>query len=117
MVVGGLSFSIDTCLYFSGLQIGLSAAFSKTISFSAGMVFSFLLNRKYTFQTVEAKYGKFNFIAIYGISLSMNICINSFLLGQIDDSLIPLEWVAFLTASLISVVFNFFGLKYVVFRK
>ena len=117
LLVGGASFSVDTFLYFSGLQIGLNTALSKAISFASGMVVSFVLNKRYTFQTREGKYGKVTFVGIYGASLLMNISVNSFLLHELNGALIPSEWTAFLVASLISVAINFFGLKYVVFRK
>ena len=117
LLVGGVSFSVDTCLYFSGLQIGLNTTLSKAISFASGMVVAFVLNKRYTFQIREVKHGKISFVVIYGASLLVNIGVNSLLLGELNGALIPSEWTAFIVASLISVAINFFGLKYVVFRK
>ena len=117
LLVGGVSFSVDTCLYFSGLHIGLNTALSKAISFASGMVVAFVLNKRYTFQTREGQYGKASFVTIYGASLLINISVNSLLLRELNGALLPSEWTAFLVATLISVAINFFGLKYVVFRK
>jgi putative flippase GtrA len=117
LVVGGISFSVDTFLYFAGLQIGLDASFSKALSFIAGMTITFFLNRQYTFQTREAKYGKVSFVALYGVSLLINVSVNSMMLSFFNDSPIPVHFLAFLVASLIAVFINYFGLKYVVFRK
>lgn len=95
--------------YFFNLNISLSNA--KRLSFITGAIWSFLLNKKITFKS-----GKKGFIEPILFSI---IYISSFILNSFIHDL-SLNYfsgnIPFIVATIFSVILNYLGQKYIVFR-
>jgi len=117
LLVGGSTVFIDLICYSILILIGFDTYVSKGISFSIGAIFSYIVNRSFTFQS--AFYGLIQFslfILLYLSTLFLNITSNEILLeflGRTHVSFI----VAFLIATILSASLNFLGMKYIVFNQ
>lgn len=115
LVVGLSAVATDFAVYF--LLVGflpiLPVHVAKAISFIAGAVLAFVLNRGFVFRANgEAKRQALPFIALYLVSLALNNGVNALLLAHAVAK--PIAWF-FATAT--STVSNFLGMKFIVFRK
>ncbi len=97
-------------------------ALAKTLSFLCGLMVTYHLNKRWTWRRKDRSNRRFvKFMAIYGISLLLNVGINSALLqllhGQEAFAAIPYKYfVAFVGATGFCSVFNFLGQKFWIFR-
>lgn len=115
-VVGGSAVATDFIVYFALLSAfpALGPAVAKALSFVAGAVLAFMLNRSFVFRAREtsAKRQVVPFVLLYLLSLSLNGAINALLLRFGVAK--PVAW---LFATGTSTVSNFIGMKFVVFHK
>lgn len=117
IIVGVSTVIIDICIYFVLLKTGLYISISKSISFFTGAIYSYLVNKKWTFNTVGNSKMFLKFLLVYVAALMLNTFINNFILGlfyYINNKTIV---ISFFCATFISAVFNFSFLNKYVFKK
>ena len=114
LFVGSCTVLVDYAGYSFLSNIGVNVNISKGLGFILGTIFAYYANKKITFNyTGPERF--FRFIAVYGISLILNIGINSAslaLLSQMSAS----TTIAFILATAVTATFNFFGMKYFAFK-
>ena len=116
-VVCGISaVLIDFLLYSLLINLGLFLSFSKAISFSGGTIYSYFINKKWTFKAVGGFNTFIKFIFVYFISLNINIFTNNILLQFLGEQNFKSLFSAFIVSTLLSAIFNFFMIKTYVFR-
>ncbi len=116
LAVGVVSFSIDSVLYWSFLTYGMEPAISKSISYVSGMISAFVLNKNYTFRRNETNGGKVKFFLVYLSSFSMNVIVNNAVITHFPSHIQGSKTVAFLAASAVAILINYFGMKKIVFK-
>ena len=95
---------------------------AKGLSFLCGFSVTYTFNNRWTWRKTDHNQSRFlKFIALYGISLILNVLLNSTLLYLILDFkniiVVPKPYfVAFIGATGFSSVFNFLGQKFWVFK-
>lgn len=92
--------------------MNLESSLSKRISYVSGAIFSFFLNKKLTFNSQNSNLHKeiLLFMIIYMISYFLNSYIHDFAYLYLDG------FYPFFIALIISIIFNFLGQKFIVFR-
>ena len=112
-MIGIMSISIDFAVYnICQYNFGISASRSKIFSYIVSSTNSFIFNRKITFNSKSRSYKQpFKFIIIYFISLFFNSTVHDFIILFED------EYLPFILATIVSVLINFNGQKYWIFRK
>jgi len=110
---GIISFLIDFFVYyFLSFYLNIDVNLSKGISFIAGSVNSFVLNKKITFFSIEKGFKEpLRFSLVYLSSLLVNYFSHKYLLNYFDNFL------PFIISTSLSVLINFTGLKFFVFKK
>ena len=117
LIIGITTVAIDFIAYnfFLWTQV-FSINFSKSIGFLFGTIFSYFSNKNLTFGHQSYKSGSLmRFILVYGVSLMVNIAINSFSIYIISNNSYNLQ-IAFLIATIFSATTNFLGMKFFVFK-
>ncbi len=128
-----LDLAILTSLSFiTGITSSFGAAGLKAISFTCVSLVSFFANKKWTFkeksQKIEkeaAKYTQFMVITIGGLIINTGIVflittyISPINIPLINFQLTPRLWLVFssLVATAFSLIWNFIGYKFIVFKK
>ena len=116
-VAGAFAFVLDYLVYRLTFN-SLGLIFSKLFGFYSGVVVSFFINSAYTFRRKGTKYFSSIFVFKYLIVLTMSMLINVFTNYFILDnfsSVSRINFIAFLIATFLSMVFNFINLKFVIF--
>ena len=91
----------------------MSVIWSKAISYLAGVVVGFALNKRWTFQSSQRTWTEpVSYLSLYAVTLGVNVGCNALVLSWLDRSAI-----AFLFATGVTTVINFLGLRLVTFRK
>ena len=113
VIVGILSVIIDFLSYtFLNNIFYLDNSNSKRLSYLIGSTSSFLLNKKITFKSPKKTFKEpILFSIVYLISFVLNSVTHDILLEYIDGSY------PFIIATFISVIINYIGQKFVVFKK
>lgn len=112
VVSGVFAVAVDFGIYLF-LNSYLDYGLSKAISFMSGTTVAYLLNRFWTFETkVFLARQLFKFLLLYGISLVVNVLINMVVLKLTNHVML-----GFLISSAVSIVINFSGQKFWVFKK
>ncbi|MBX3073501.1 GtrA family protein [Candidatus Obscuribacterales bacterium] len=120
LVAGGSAVACDTAVYFLLLPF-LPPSISKAISFIAGTIVAFLLNKFWTFKKPKRSHVEIvKFICLYLSTLGANVAVNRVML-DVAPTLIPMlkpyeAQFAFLAATGTSTVLNFLGQKFWVFK-
>ena len=114
IVVGGTATIIDAIVYFSLIFLGLlDPGTAKRLGFLIASTFAFYFNRKYVFNVKNKRFiHYFSFSAVYISSYLANGYGHDFVLKLFNFPIF-----AFLFAAAISTTMNFFGQKYIVFKK
>lgn len=129
-MIGVLAVLVDLGCYYLLLQVipekllGAvpNESVAKTISFLCGMSVTYSLNKLWTWKQRESsKIGMAKFGALYGLSLVMNVAVNSSLLYILHHFAYILDlpykyFIAFIGATGFSAVMNFVGQKFWVFK-
>ena len=116
-VVSGISAVIvDFLIYSLLINLGLYLSFSKAISFSSGTIYSYFINKKWTFKAVGGFKTFVKFIFVYFISLNINISSNNLILHFLGKQNFKSIFSAFIVSTLLSAIFNFQMIKTYVFR-
>ena len=111
--VGGGSAVITDFLLYLLLKnvIGIEAA--KSISFVAGAIVGFVINKLWTFESKTFKPTEITkYILLYACSAVANTLVNTYTFRWLGSTVI-----AFFCATAVSTVMNFLGQKFFVFRK
>jgi putative flippase GtrA len=94
--------------------LGLSIHWSKAISYLAGVVVGFVLNKNWTFRSSRRTWIEpVSYLLLYAVTLGVNIGCNSLVLVWLADQ----TALAFLVATGVTTVLNFLGMRLVTFRK
>jgi putative flippase GtrA len=115
VVVGSSAVGVDFLVYFALIRLVpvVPTSVAKGVSFMAGAILAFILNRGFVFRSDgKAKQQVLPFVLLYLFSLALNNGVNAAMLAVGAHKV--LAWF-FATGS--STVSNFLGMKLVVFRK
>ena len=130
IIVGGINTGIDFLLlniliYVTGITAGIELFILNSISFSVAVVNSYFMNKRWTFQDkTKTEQEPVKFSQFFAISI-VGIVINGFVLTGITTYIPPLFglsavlWanIAKLMATGFSLIWNFIGYKFFVFKK
>lgn len=130
IIVGGVNTGIDflvlnILIYLTGITSGIELFVLNSISFSVAVVNSYFMNKRWTFQDkTRSEQEPIKFSQFFAVSI-VGIIINGFVLTGITTSIAPLFglsavlWanIAKLAATGISLVWNFIGYKFFVFKR
>lgn len=119
LVIGVLSVLIDFAVYTLLTNLGLLTSASKAVSYISGMIFGFIGNKLWTFQSARRSGSEpATYLVLYTVTLGVNVLINSLGLFLLDGYLAPklAKGLAFLAATGVTTVLNFIGMKWVTFR-
>lgn len=113
IIIGIASVSVDYISYL-GFVSFLPTSFAKTFSYIAGMVVGFVCNRYFTFKSTNKVHrDAFFFVIVYVGSLLLNVVINEAVLFLSPSSMT----IAFMLATGTSIITNYLGQKFWVYRK
>jgi len=123
IIVGILNTSVDFLLLNIILLItSQPIVIANTISTGIAMVLSFTLNKRWSFESKNKKYAR-EIILFLVVTIIGNWVINNGILFLIDKSLegyinsLYSSNISKVIATFVSMLWNYFGYKYVVFRK
>lgn len=128
ILVGGLNFLIDMgvlnfLIFSTGISTGITQSGFKSLSFLIAVINSYVWNRYWTFkkeikESISQEFFKFFIISIIGFSI--NVGIDYILVNMVSPfKEMPLKtWAqtSALLATLVSLVWNFLGYKFIVFN-
>ena len=111
--IGVVSFILDFTFYnifFFVFKIDVNL--SKGLSYVAGFLNSYFFNKKITFKSNAKRFREpITFLFLYLSSLVVNYFTHKFLIESYSG------YIPFFGATFLSVIMNFLGLKFLVFRK
>lgn len=118
IIIGFCTVAVDYSSYIILLYyITGEELYSKTLSFVAGTIFSYIMNRSLTFNFKGRQIRSvLRFCLVYSSTMVMNVGINYFLLSLLIDHPYKVT-IAYLSATSVSATLNFTGMKYFVFKK
>ncbi len=117
-VAGSSAVFVDYFFYKLTLDF-LGLFLSKIFGFYSGVLMSFLINSSYTFKKKGKKFLSSSYLYKYLIALTISMSINVLTNYSIlkNFSLVSkINFIAFLIATIFSMIFNFITLKFIVFR-
>lgn len=115
LVTGGFAAIVDFGLYVAGLAVGLNVNVAKSLSFIAGTITAYLINRRWTFQAPPSRARFVAVCVLYGVTYSVQVGINYLFYMRFEDQ----PWrvpVAFVIAQGTATVINFVVQRAVIFR-
>jgi putative flippase GtrA len=114
---------LNLLIFLTGIERGHLYSVFKSVSFMVGIVNSYLWNKFWTFESTEnRRVGKqfFRFISISVVGFGINVAAASFVVNFIGPvgGISPRLWanIGACVAIVISVVWNFLGYKFMVFK-
>ncbi len=116
LIIGLIAVGFDYFVYTTLLTLGCSVSFSKSLGFIVGTYFSFVGNRKYTFQSTFSKSILINYFLVHLFTMNLNVMLNNKFL----DILIDLEFkksISFILATGLCAGLNFISLNYIFSKK
>ncbi len=112
-LVGGGSAVIVDAIVYAILKQEMDVSVAKAISYAAGAMLGFIINKLWTFGSREFKISEvIKYIVLYLFSACANTFVNRFVLYVTGNTVS-----AFLCATGTSTIINFLCQKFVVFRK
>ena len=115
IITGGLSAIVDFGLYVALLAAGLHVNVAKTLSFVAGTLTAYLINRRWTFQAPPSKARFIAVCALYGVTYIAQVGINYMLYTALEDQPWRVPF-AFVVAQGTATVINFVVQRTVIFK-
>lgn len=113
LVGGGSAVVVDYVAYKLLLHYGVDRSVSKAFSYVLGAAVGFIINKFWTFESSKFSVGEIGrYVVLYICSAIANTLVNKFVLF-----ILSLEFFAFLCATGVSTIMNFFGQKFFVFKK
>ena len=117
-VAGSSAVFVDYFFYKLTLDF-LGLFLSKIFGFYLGVLMSFLINSSYTFKKKAKKFLSsiylYKYLIVLTISMSINVLTNYLILKNFS-LVAKINFIAFLMATIFSMIFNFITLKFIVFR-
>ena len=111
-VGGGSAVVVDFIVYML-LKQHIDVSIAKTISFVAGAIVGFIINKIWTIESKSFKAGEImKYVILYACSATTNTLVNKGVLTLVDWTVF-----AFLCATGTSTIMNFLGSKFYVFKK
>ena len=107
---------VDYLTYVLLIQINFEFSLAKLLSFIAGTVFAYFLNKKVTFKAKGNKLKFFLFICLYFCTMAINVATNNIILDSTESYESRFE-IAFIVATSVSSCINFLGMKFLIFKK
>ena len=113
LVVGGTSTLLDFIIYIL-LSSKIDVNISKLISMSISCIYSFFINKNWTFSNKD----NINIILIlkYILGQILNICINT-LTNYFVYKICSFKIISFIIATIVAMIFNFLYQNYIVFKR
>lgn len=119
LVVGSLTVGLDFLVYLGLISAEIATTdIAKLLGFLSGTIFAYFANQFWTFKNQnEVAIGSslWRFGLLYGLTLLVNVSVNSVFLGCLDGQAYQIQY-AFLIATCLSALLNFLGMKYFVFK-
>lgn len=111
--VGAVAAIVDFLFYMALWNFfGASLEVSKGASFAAGTFFAYFANRDWTFRHLIPDGRSWpRFVILYGVSLVLNVSVNSLLVELLSAYRFKVE-VGFFVATATSAALNFIGMKF-----
>jgi len=117
IIVGITTVLVDFAVYLLLLAIDFETSLAKALSFCSGAIFAYFANRGYTFQSKsKGALGFILFSLLYISTLMINVGVNELVLDTLSMMHLHII-IAFLTATSLSATINYFGMKYIIFKK
>ena len=118
LIVGVSTVILDLLIYYYLISAGLAPLMSKGLSFLAGSIYAYQLNRTWTFSAEKPSIRQVSsFLLAYCFSLLLNVSSNSFFLLILTLRKDLRIFSAFVLATLISATSNYLILKNIVFNR
>jgi putative flippase GtrA len=129
--IGGLAVLTDLACYYlflqlfpEGAHVGWmeNEAIAKSLSFLCGLSVTYQFNKRWTWRRKDkSKRRLVKFLLLYGVSLVMNVSLNTFILSTLHTNALfadlPFKYlIAFVGATGICAAFTFVGQKFWIFR-
>lgn len=112
LVVGSTSVLIDLAVYQLLTAAGLSPHGAKGISYVTGMLFGFVANKLWAFESKRKSAAEpVTYLLLYTATLGVNVGLNALALPVAGSVF------AFLVATGTTTILNFAGLRWITFRK
>ena len=120
ILCGTVSTSFDFFLYVSLSKAGVQVDLAKAIGFLSASIMSYFLNKKFTFKGTESNLVQFiSFFVVHCFAMTIDVSVNKVMLivlsQYINQSRVAIV-LAFIVATGISVIANFSGQKFWVFK-
>jgi putative flippase GtrA len=114
---------LNSLIYLTGKSSGIYFPIFKSTSFIVSVTNSYLMNKRWTFKSLEAEKAKqfAKFIGINLIGWGINVGSASYVVNVIGapDGFSPVLWanIGAVSATAITLFWNFTGMKFIVFKK
>lgn len=114
MTVGMFNTILGYCVIFACMYLAkMSPEISNVSGYSIGLIASYILNRKYTFNSIQNRRNEiFRFLAVFIIAYALNFAVLLILIHWIDLH----EGASQLMAGFVYVIASFIMNKYYVFK-
>lgn len=113
LIGGGSAVLVDYIVYRLLMLAGVDMSIAKEISYVAGAIVGFIINKLWTFESKGfSKTEILRYIILYAFSACINASVNKIAIFVLD-----IQIFAFFCATGVSMVVNFLGQKFFVFVK
>ena len=115
LITGGFAAIVDFGLYVVLLEFGQHVNIAKTLSFIAGTITAYLINRRWTFQAPHSHARLIAVFVLYALTFAVQVGINYFFYMEFESQ----PWrvpVAFVIAQGTATVINFIVQRSIIFR-
>ena len=127
IVVGGLNTFVDfgvlnLLILITGVASGVGFSIFKAVSFAVAVINSYFWNKHWTFEAETKKKAEFiEFFVVSVIGLGINVGVASFVVNALNapTGMSEVAWAnigAFIAVA-VSLIWNFIGYKFIVFKK